>query len=95
MKSHEYFEKMRRLRWLKDIAEDYAKHINLMESERDHYTIHAIHYSARGEGRVFQINSHFPIPAAALYEGLNKALWEVNEEITALTEELKCPVVEL
>ena len=95
MKSAEYLEKMRRLRWLNDIAEEYAKHIHLMEAEKEHYTIQAIHWSARGEGRVFQINTHYPIPAAAVYEGLNKALWTINEEIANLKEELKCPVVEL
>ena len=95
MTSEEYIGRLRHLRWLKDIATDYTKHLNLMKAEGEHYNIEAIHWSARGEGRVFQLNPHRPIDHNVFYDALNEALWNLNAEIGQLEAELKSVTVTL
>jgi len=95
MKSEEYIQALRHLEWLKDISKQYEEHLSLMEREKGHYTVQGIVYTARSEGRTFHCNSHRPIPARYIYEGLTNALWDVNAEIEDLERKLKQVTVEL
>lgn len=95
MKSEEYIDAVNHLRWLEGIAKQYTEHLQLIEHEADYYTVQAIHYTARGDGRVFNVNSHRSIPTSFIYDGLLAALSAVNEEIKHTREQLKEQVVEL
>lgn len=95
MKSKEYFDKIRHLDWLKDISRQYKEHLALMDREKDHYTVHGIGYTARCDGRVFNVNPHRPIPSSYIYDGISAVLSSVNAEIETLERELKKVTVEL
>lgn len=95
MKSQEYLDKVRTLGWLKGIATQYREHLDLMDREKEHYTVRGIGYAARGDDRVFRLNPHRSIPYKYFYEGLKEALANVEAEIAALESSLKQVTVEL
>ena len=95
MKSQDYIRYLRHLEWLKYISKQYEEHLSFMEREKSHYTVQGIVYTARGEGCTFQCNPHRPIPAQDIYEGLTKAIRDVNAEIEDLERKLKQVTVEL
>jgi len=95
MKAEKYNEMVNHLHWLEGIAERYDEHIKLIEHEYKYYTVQSIGYTARGEGRVFDINPHRPIPLSYIYKGLSEVLSSVNKEIKELHEQLKEVIVEL
>lgn len=80
---------MRQLRWLEDIAEVYREHLSLIDKNTDTYTIRGISYSCHGDGRMFESNSHRPIPAKYLRDGLAEALGNLEHEIATLKAEIE------
>lgn len=95
MKSHEYIEKVRHLKLLEDIEQIYAGYLQRIEKEKEYFTVQSIGFTARGDGERMQINSHHPIPAKYIYDGLVAARIVVNQEIQELRKEIKSVTVEL
>ena len=95
MKSDEYVQKLRHLKWLYPIADEYEKFIHLIESEKEHFTVDGIIYSARGEEEKFSLNCHRTMPNTYILEGMKRALHDVKVEIAMCEAELKQTYVEL
>lgn len=95
MKSNEYLDKLRKLGWLKSISGQYRDHLELIEKEKENYTIRGIGYTARSDDRVFNLNPHRPIPYKYLYDGLKETLDGINKEIEQMEKELKTVIVTL
>lgn len=82
-------EKIRTLRWLEGIAEEYRKIINRIDNEKDYFRVTGIMYVCRNDGEVLDINSHKSIPYQYIRDGLAAALANITDEITTLTKEIE------
>ena len=71
MKSAEYFDKVRHLEWLEAILRDYNENIDLIHREQDNFVVQGIRFTARGNGEVMNISSHYSIPYGYILNGLN------------------------
>lgn len=91
----QFFDKVHTIEWLEDILKDYKGHLELMDREKEHYTVQGISWSARGEGQWLRINPHRPFPASAIRRGLTEAIAAIEEEIAAKKAELQDTVVEI
>ena len=89
MKFEEIEEKVSSYRWLKGIADNYQKMIDLMEREQDYFRLYKMQYAARGDLQVFDINPHRSIPVKYLQDGLREALKGIDQELAQLKSELK------
>lgn len=88
-KFDELEKKVRHYRWLQDIAEEYKGMIDLIEREKEYFTIQSFSYSARGDIRKFQVNSHRTIPYSYIRDGLKAELETINAEIAECGKELE------
>ena len=82
-------KKVRHYRWLQDVAKVYKDMIDLIEREKEYFTIQSFSYSARGDVRRFQVNSHHTIPYTYIRDGLKAELETINAEIAECEKELE------
>lgn len=75
--------------WLCEIRASYKEHIELIRRERDYYTVDGIIYSARGDTRTLNINSHKSISPDIIQTGLADAVSKLDAEIREYAEKLK------
>ena len=80
--------KFERYKWLNGIAKMYQEHIELIEREKDYYTVYQISFSARGETTNFLLNPHRSINPKYILAGLRDALKRVNIEIAECEKHL-------
>ena len=87
------FEKLERkmssYRWLKSIASEYEKMIDLIDREKEYFTIESFTFTARGDAQTFCVNPHRSIPYQFIRNGLSAELDNLGKEIASLEEELK------
>lgn len=83
---------LRKHDWLTRIANDYKKHIKLIEQEKEFFVVNGIKFSARGPVEDMEINPHMTIPYKCILEGLKDALAKVQREID-LIEDVFRPIV--
>lgn len=88
-KFEEIERKMLHYRWLKEIADDYEKMINLIDREKEYFTIQGFTFTARGDAQTFCVNPHRSIPYQFIRNGLSAELDNLGKEIASLEEELK------
>lgn len=75
--------------WLCEIKSSYKKHIELIQKERDHFTVEGILYSASGDIRKLDINCHKPISPDIILMGLKDAVSKLDTEIRECVEKLR------
>ena len=81
--------KLNHYKWLSDIAARYHSMIQLIESEKDFFTIYGFSYAARGDVSLFNVNPHRTIPNSYIKQGLEDAVRGIEQEIKELETELK------
>ena len=88
-KFEEIERKMLHYRWLKEIADEYEKMIDLIDREKEYFTIESFTFTARGYAQTFCVNPHRTIPYQFIRNGLLAELDNLGKEIASLEEELK------
>lgn len=94
MTSNEYTAKLRRLQWLRDIAKEYVKNLDIIENERKYIRVFDIQFAARGDTELMHINPDY-FPIEGVEQSLKTGLELVISEIKTLKEELQCLTVTL
>ena len=95
MEATEYIKTHDHLIWLQMIAKEYRTFIDRIRQEGEYFVVQGIGYTARGDGKVFYLNSHRPIKTSFILEGMLDALRSVEEEIKEIKTSLKSVQVEL
>ena len=80
---------IRTLKWLERIRGDYAKAIERIDKEGEHFTITGIGFESHNEGEVIHINPHRTINPRYIRNALSLAVKGLNEEIKQLKKEIE------
>ena len=80
---------IRHYRWLESIAKDYEGILEIIDREKDYFTIRGFSYSARGDARKFALNCHRTIPYTYIRDGIQSALDGIISELKECENKLK------
>ena len=80
---------IRHCRWLKSIAKDYENILEIIDREKDYFTIRGFSYSARGSVREFALNCHRSIPYTYIRDGIQSALDGIISELKECDNKIK------
>lgn len=88
-KFDELEHKVRHYRWLRDIERIYTEMLDLINKEKEYFTIEGFSYSARGDTETFDLNPHRTIPYVYIRDGLEAARDNIRKELSECEQELK------
>lgn len=75
---------------MKQVADDYRKAIQLIDSEKEYFKVESITYHSRGDSRQLSLNPYYaPISHTVIRNALQASLSKLEGEISEMEKELK------